>query len=74
MDKIYKHKYMALCQGITDKRMIENAELLVKKAVDISTASRTSLDEVITAMSRMISYSQSQSQSTERATDRISPK
>lgn len=51
----WKYKYDALCAGIENKELIENAEKLVKTAIEISATSAISFHECFHALLRAIS-------------------
>lgn len=55
---IWEAKYRALCQGIANKEMIENAELLVKKSMDLSAASMHDLGTIIDSMLHVVFFQQ----------------
>jgi len=50
----WEAKYKALLAGIENKEYVDNAELLVSKAIDLSASSHVPFEDTLQAMLRVI--------------------
>ncbi len=50
----WEAKYKALLAGIDNKDYVDNAELLVSKAIDLSASSHVSFEDALRAMLQVI--------------------